>query len=162
MLKVNLYCFRLAQALFRVVLSAAGASIGKAVTVRTGSKIAGNLAKKGVEEGTKYTANVVANKGDLTKATTDYAVGKAVGAFKRKPVQPTSNKKALKIATAKANSEGKKLTTEERKAIRAQNALTRKNASKNNKSIERWNAVKQTTINAVYNTHKYYEEKKKR
>ena len=85
-----------------------------------------------------------------------------LGSYPEKTVQPTSNKKALKIATAKANSEGKKLTTEERKAIRAQNALTRKNASKNNKSIERWNAVKQTTINAVYNTHKYYEEKKKR
>jgi RHS repeat-associated protein len=140
--------------------SAAGASIGKAVTVRTGSKIAGNLAKKGVEEGTKYTANVVANKGDLIKATTDYAVGKAVGAFKRKPVQPTSNKKAVKSATNKANREGKKLTAEEKKAIKVQNASNRKNAGKKNKSIERGNSIMNGIVDIMYKTFWNYKAKK--
>ena len=142
--------------------SAVGASIGEAVAARTGSQIAGNIAKKTIIEGTKYTANVVANEGNLAKATTDYAVGKAVGAFKRKPVKPTSNKKAVKTAMEKANSEGKKLTAAEKKAIKAQNVLDRKNVGKKNKSIERGNAVKQTTLNAIYYTRKHYDEKRKR
>ena len=140
--------------------SAAGASIGKAVTVRTGSKIAGNLAKKTVEEGTKYTANVVANEGNLAMATTDYAFGKAVGAFNRKPIKPTSNKKAVKSATNKANREGKKLTAEEKKAIKVQNASNRKNAGKKNKSIERGNSIMNGIVDIMYKTFWNYKAKK--
>ena len=40
--------------------------------------------------------------------------------------------------------------------------LDRKNVGKKNKSIERGNAVKQTTLNAVYYTRKHYDEKRKR
>ena len=142
--------------------SAVEASVGKAVAARTGSKIAGNIMGKAAAEGTKFTANVVANDGNLTKAMKDYTFGKAAGALNKKTVNPTSNNKAVKTATEKAKSNGKTLSVEQKKAIRAENAMTRKNAAKMNKSTERKNTAKRTAANATYNTYKHYEEKENR
>ena len=139
--------------------SAVGSSVGEAVAARTGSRIAGNIAGRVAVEGTKYTANVVANNGNITQAAKDYAAGKTAGALNRKPVNPTSNNKAVKTATERARSNGKTLSVEQKKAIRAENAMTRKNAAKMNKSIERGNTVKGKTADAAYYTKKYYDEK---
>ncbi len=139
--------------------SAVGSSVGEAVAARTGSRIAGNIAGRVAVEGTKYTANVVANNGNITQAAKDYAAGKTAGALNRKPVNPTSNNKAVKTATERAKSNGKTLSVEQKKAIRAENAMTRKNAAKMNKSIERGNTVKGKTADAAYYTKKYYDEK---
>jgi hypothetical protein len=40
--------------------------------------------------------------------------------------------------------------------------MTRKNAAKMNKSIERGNTVKRTAANATNNTKKHYDEKENR
>lgn len=142
--------------------SAVGTSLGKAVATRTGSRIAGNIAERAAAEGTKYTANVVANNGDITKATKDYVVGKAVGLLNRKTVNPTSNNKAVKTAMERAKNNGKTLSVEQKKAIRIGNTMARKNASKMNKSIECKNTIKKTAVDAAYYTYKHYEEKENR
>ena len=60
----------------------------------------------------------------------------------------------------KANSEGKKLTTEERKAIRAENTMTRKNANNTNKIIKRENAIMNGVSDIMYKTFWYYKKEK--
>lgn len=142
--------------------SAVESSVGKAVATRTGSKIAGNLMGKAAAEGTKFTANAVGNDGDLTKAMKDYTFGKATGVLNRKTVNPTSNNKAVKTATERAKSNGKTLSVEQKKTIRAENTMARKNAAKLNNSIKRGNTVKRKTADAVYYTHRHYEEKENR
>lgn len=62
----------------------------------------------------------------------------------------------------RAKSNGKTLSVEQKKAIRAENTMARKNAAKMNKSIERGNIIKKKTADAVYYTHKHYEEKENR
>ena len=64
--------------------------------------------------------------------------------------------------TERAKSNGNTLSVEQKKAIRAENAMTRKNAAKMNKSIECKNTVKKTASNAAYYTYKQYEEKENR
>ena len=142
--------------------SAVESSVGKAVATKTGSKIAGNLMGKAAAEGTKFTANAVGNDGDLTKAMKDYTFGKATGVLNRKTVNPTSNNKAVKTATERAKSNGKTLSVEQKKTIRAENTMARKNAAKLNNSIKRGNTVKRKTADAVYYTHRHYEEKENR
>ena len=141
--------------------SAVGASVGKSVAARTGSRIAGKVAEKAAAEGTEFVAKVVANRGNLTDATNDYAVGKAAGVLNKKTVQPTSNKKAVKAATERAKSDGKTLSAEQKNAIRKDNAMKKKNAAKQNKSIERGNAVKKKTVEAAYSSYQYYDKKNK-
>ena len=75
-------------------------------------------------------------------AMKDHVVGKAVGVLDRTSVNPTSNNKALKTAMERAKSNGKTLSVEQKKAIRAENTMARKNAAKMNKSIERGNIIK--------------------
>ncbi|WP_028903598.1 RHS repeat-associated core domain-containing protein [Prevotella sp. P6B4] len=139
--------------------SAVETAAGRAIVTRTGSKIAGKIAGKVVAEGTRYAADVVANGGDLANATIDYTVGKTVKAFDRKTVHPTSNKKAVKAATERAENSGRSLSIEQKNVIRRKNAMDKKNAAKKNKSIERGNAVKNKTAEIMYNSYQYYDKK---
>jgi hypothetical protein len=66
----------------------------------------------------------------------------------------------VKSATNKANREGKKITAEEKKAIKVQNASTRKNAGKKNKSIERGNSIMNGIVDIMYKTFWNYKTKK--
>jgi len=141
--------------------SAVGASVGKSVAARTGSRIAGKVAEKAAAEGTEFVANIVANEGDLKKASTDYLVGKALNTTDMKKVNPTSNKKAVKAATEEARSKGKSLSVEQKNTIRKENETLKKNANKTNNSIERFNNVKNNTFNWMYQSYRHYEEKKK-
>ena len=140
--------------------SAIGVSVARSVTVNTGSRIAGKIAGKVVAEGTNFVANVVAAKGDFEQATKDYVAGKAFrGIFDQKNISSLSNNKAVKAATEKVRSNGKRLSVDQKNAIRKENATTRKNAHKINNKIERENAVKNKFFDWTYGTHKYYEEK---
>ena len=140
--------------------SAVEASVGKAVAARTGSKIAGNIMGKAAAEGTKFTANVVADNGNITEATKDYAVGKVAGALNRKTVNPTSNNKAVKTAMERAKSNGKTLSIEQKKTIRKENAIAQKNAAKTNKSIKRNNALINKGADITNHTYWHYNNKK--
>ncbi len=77
----------------------------------------------------------------------------------KKNISSLSNNKAVKAATEKVRSNGKRLSVDQKNAIRKENATTRKNAHKINNKIERENAVKNKFFDWTYGTHKYYEEK---
>lgn len=135
--------------------SAIGASVGKTVMARSGSKFAGKLAKRMAEEATEFSANMISAQGNIKKASSQHAFGKLNKAASIPRHRVKSNKEIRKEMEKTSNIR-KPMNQKQKRNLKRQAGRKQKVIIKKNKRIEDINRVKQVGVDVCYGTSDHY------
>lgn len=129
--------------------SAIGASVGKTVVARSGSKFAGKLAKRMAEEATEFSASMISAQGDVGKASAQYSFGK-FNQMTNKSISVVKSNKDIKNEIQKSTNMRKPTTQRQNRALRRRASKIRKKTVKANKNAKLFNGIKTVTLNLGY------------
>ena len=132
--------------------SAIGASVGKTVMARSGSKFAGKLAKRMAEEATEFSANMISAQGNIKKASSQHAFGKLNKAASIPRHRVKSNKEIRKEMEKTSNIR-KPMNQNQKRNLKRQAGRKQKVIIKKNKRIEDVNKVKQVGVEVAYDVY---------
>lgn len=132
--------------------SAIGASVGKTVMARSGSKFAGKLAKRMAEEATEFSANMISAQGNIKKAFSQHAFGKLNKAASI-PRHTVKSNKEIRKEMEKTSNIRKPMNQNQRRNLKRQAGRKQKVIIKKNKRIEDINRVKQVGVEVAYDVY---------